>query len=118
MDIEIRQINDDENEIGIIRDLASLVPEQYEILKNELEKRYFIPEITEVEFIKEEYGNISFKVITTSGKRDFVINDMGSNVKNLGSDRIMLTDIFGNRYYITNINNLDDKTLKILEIWI
>ncbi len=109
---------DFENEIGIIRNLNALNPNQREILTNELNKRYFIPEITEVEFIKEEYGNISFKVNTTSGKREFVVTDMGSNIKNLGSNRIMITDVFGNRYYITDISNLDDKALKILEIWI
>ena len=110
--------NDSENEIGIIRDINDLNSEQTQLIKNELKKRYFIPEIIKVENIKEEYGNISFKVITTSGKREFIITDMGSNIRNLGSGKIMLTDVFGNRYYITNISCLDDKTLKALEIWI
>jgi len=110
--------NDIENEIGIIRNLNSLSVNQKELLEDELRKRYFIPEITEVEFVKEEYGNVSFKVNTTSGKREFVITDMGSNIKKLGNERIMLTDVFGNRYYIKDINNLDDKTLRIIEIWI
>lgn len=110
--------NDSENEIGIIRNLNNLSPLQTEIISNELYKRYFIPVITKVESLKEEYGNISFKVITTAGKREFVVNDMGSNIKNMGSDKIMITDVFGNRYYIKDIYSLDDKTLKILEIWI
>jgi len=109
---------DYENEIGIIRNINDLPDEQFSILRNELEKRNFIPEILKVEHIKEEYGNISFKVDTTAGKSEFVITDMGSNIKNIGLDKIMLTDVYGNRYCIPNINSIDDKTMKILEIWI
>jgi len=110
--------NDSENEIGIIRDIKLLPEDQIAILKSELHKRYFIPEIITVESIKEEYGNISFVVETTAGKREFIITDLGSNIKNIGSDKILLTDVYGNRYYIPDFKLIDEKTMKILEIWI
>lgn len=109
---------DSDNEIGIIRDINDLSDCQIKIIKSELQKRYFIPEITSVKYIKEEYGNIAFKTETTAGEREFIITDMGSNIKNISFDRVLLTDVYGNRYLIPNINTVDEKTIKILEIWI
>jgi len=108
---------DKENEIGILRKLSALESGQAEIIKKELEKRYFIPAVTEVYDVKEEFGHTTWNVNTTAGKREFTVTDMGTNVRKL-SKRIMLTDVYGNRYYITDINKLSDKALKVLEIWI
>ena len=109
---------DSENEIGIIRDMNLLRDDQIAILKRELHKRYFIPDVIKVESIKEEYGNITFVAETTAGRREFNITDPGSNIKNIGMDKLLLTDVYGNRYYIPDINAVDEKTMKILEIWI
>lgn len=116
--IENYQRYDKENEIGILRSLSELSNEQAELLRDELKKRYFIPEITEIYEVKEEPGNTSWKVNTTAGKTEFTITDMGTNIRNLGNNRIMLTDVYGNRYYIIDITKADDKAVKILEIWI
>lgn len=109
---------DGESEIGIIRNINSLEPSQSELVRNELKKRYFIPSITSVYEVKEEFGNTSWKVNTTAGECEFTVTDMGTNVRNLGNNKIMLTDVYGNRYYIDDITKTDDKAVKILEIWI
>lgn len=120
--ISIRSENyqryDKENEIGILRNLKELSKEQAELLRGELKKRYFIPEITEIYEVKEEPGSTSWKVNTTAGKIEFTVTDMGTNVRNLGNNKIMITDVYGNRYYIMDITKADDKAVKILEIWI
>lgn len=109
---------DKEHEIGILRSIAELSDTQAELVRGELKKRYFIPDILEVFDVKEEFGHTTWKVNTTAGKREFTVTDMGTNVRNLGNNRIMMTDVYGNRYYIKDITQADDKTVKILEIWI
>jgi len=110
--------NETEKEIGIIRKLNNLPKIQKDILIDELNKRYFMPDIVEIIKIKEEFGNLSFEVITDAGKSEFTVTDMGSNIKSLGTNKIMLTDVYGNRFCIPNVNALKDKELKILEIWL
>lgn len=110
--------SDKNSEIGIIRSLDAFSKEQQEIILRELEKRYFVPEITKVESVEEEFANSIWKVETTAGKAEFTVNDMGSNLLNLGCGRIMLTDVFGNRYIIPDITKIDDKAVKVIEIWI
>lgn len=109
---------DKESEIGIIRDITKLEANQVEMVREELRKRYFIPDIIEVSDVKEEFGHTSWNVQTTAGKREFTVTDMSANVKNIGNNKIMMTDVYGNRYYIPDITKTDDKTMKILEIWI
>ncbi len=110
--------NDTETEIGILRNIRELSEEQTKLIRSELQKRYFIPDILEVYSVKEDFGNTSWSVNTSSGKREFTMTDMSTNIRNLGNNKILLTDIFGNRYYIRNVYEIDDKTLKVLEIWL
>lgn len=110
--------HDKENEIGILRSLSQLSKPQAQLVREELQKRYFIPDILSVYDVKEEFGHTTWQTDTTAGKREFTVTDMGTNVRNLGNNRIMLTDVYGNRYYIPDITKTDDKAQKILEIWI
>ena len=109
---------DKEKEIGIIRSLDALDFSQAEIVRKELNKRYFIPQILQVDDVKDEIGHTSWNVITSAGKREFTITDMNVNVKKLPDNTIMLTDVYGNRYSIKDLSLLGDKVMKILEIWI
>ena len=109
---------DKEKEIGIIRELSIFPAEQKIAIREELGKRYFIPHILSVAEVKEEFGHSMWKVVTDAGEREFTVTDMGSNVKSLGEGSMMLADVYGNRYYIPNLNKLCEKAQKILEIWI
>lgn len=109
---------DKEAEIGIIRRLSEFSEKQAEIVRRELGKRYFIPEIIKVNEVKDEFGHTMWKTETSAGEREFTVTDMSSNVFNLGNNKVMLVDVYGNRYYIPDITKTDDKTMKILEIWI
>ena len=110
--------SDKESEIGIIRNLSDFPKEQIELIRKELKKRYFVPEIVSVEEVKEEYGHTMWKVQTTAGYKEFTLNDMSANVRNMGNNKIMLTDVHANRYYIPDITKVEDKTARIIEIWI
>jgi len=109
---------DSENEIGIIKNLNDLQSEQIKIVKEELNKRYFMPEVTKINEIKEEFGNIFLAVDTNAGIREFTVTDLSSNIRKTDGGKILLTDIYGNRYLIKSIDVIDKKSMKILEIWI
>ena len=118
--IVIRQENysrhDKETEIGILRSVGELSENQEAIVRRELEKRYFIPEILSVSDVKEEFGSASWKTVTTAGEREFTMTDLGSNVRPLGKNKVMLIDVYGNRYYIPDVTKAEDKVQKVLEI--
>ena len=105
-------------EIGIIRTLDEFKNEQVKLIKNELERRYFIPEVVKVKSVSDEFGHTYWKVETTAGERDFTVEDMASNLIRLSENSVILIDVYGNRYLFADIKKLGDKTMQTLEIWI
>lgn len=109
---------DKNNEIGIIRTLSEFTDEQAKFIKNELDRRYFIPEIVKVKSVSDEFGHTYWKTETTAGEREFTVEDMASNLIRLSENSVILVDVYGNRYYFADIKKLGDKTMQTLEIWI
>lgn len=109
---------DKETETGIIRDLKDFPDDAVCLIRAELERRYFVPDIINVNEIKEQVGHILWKVTTNKGEREFTLADMSSNITALGGGQILLTDVYGNRYRIPDMSRLDDKTMRIIEIWV
>lgn len=110
--------SDKNEEIGIIRSLDDFTEEQAKIIKNELERRYFIPEIVKVKSVSDEFGHTYWKVETTAGEREFTVEDMASNLIRLSENSVILVDVYGNRYFFADIKKLGDKAMQTLEIWI
>lgn len=116
---EYLSVRDSEfKELGIIRNLDAFDKEQSEIIYEELNRRYFAPEIIEVYDVKEEFGRITWNCRTDAGEREFVMRDPANNLIRRGDGGIVLIDIDGNRYTIKNLYALGKKTMRILEIWL
>ena len=106
------------HELGILMDRTKLEPEQAQMVLNELERWYFVPDILEVFSVKEEFGYQYWDTDTTAGKRSFVITDISNNLIKLGEKKIMLVDVDGNRYQIPDVSRAGAKALKYIDIWL
>ncbi len=115
---ELRGRNDSRVEYGVIERLSDFTGKQRELIDKELERRYFVPEITKVVKVKEEYGHTYWETETTAGNRSFTVFDMNSNLLNLGNNRVLIIDVDGNRYIFPDVTKVGDKALRLLEIWL
>jgi len=107
---------DEENkEIGIIRELSELPAEQAELLRTELRRRYFSPQVLEILSTKEKMGYLYVEVRLDSGQRTFALKDFSRNIKNIGGSRFVLFDVDGNRYIIEDLNTLDQKSRRRID---
>lgn len=112
---EFIRLSDSENvELGIVRSLEALDQGSQEALNTELSKAYFIPQVTKIDKIREEYGTWHWDVATDSGNRHFEVRDR-KDVRFLDSKHVVIRDVDGNRYEILNLQNLDDESLHMLE---
>lgn len=112
------ETNRDRNtEVGIIEDMAPFSEEQKEMLGKDLDKRYFVPEILKVISVKEEFGHTYWETQTSAGERSFTTFDMNSSLIKTGENSVILIDVDGSRYQISDIKKAGDKALKILDIW-
>ncbi|MEG2118299.1 MAG: DUF1854 domain-containing protein, partial [Clostridia bacterium] len=76
----ISVLDKDGKEFGVIRNISDFDGEQREIIENELKRKYFMPEITEIYSLKEHFGYSYWEVNTDYGKMTFAIHDTFRNI--------------------------------------
>ena len=116
--ISIREANEKAREIGVVEKLSALDTETAKMLKEQLDLRYFTPEITKIYDIKTEYGYGYFHVMTTYGECRFTIHNGGSSVTSLTDTRVVITDLDGNRFEVPDIMKLTVAERKKLDLFI
>lgn len=116
--ISIREADEKAREIGVVEKLSALDSEQAKMLKEQLDLRYFTPEITRIFDIKTEYGYGYFHVMTTYGECRFTIHNGGSSVISLTDTRIVINDLDGNRFEVPDITKLTTNERKKLDLFI
>jgi hypothetical protein len=105
-------------EIGLISSLKEFPEETREMITSELEKRYFVPIITEVVSIREARDRLEWDVVTTKGRRRFTVRNAFDNIRSLGDERLMITDTYNCRYEMRDRNALSDKLRDVLSKYI
>ena len=108
----------DEKEIGMIPDITEFPEAQRKLLKGELDRLYFMPKIMQVENVRDRFGRTTFYVKTDIGPMNFTVQDVYRNLFRLPDGRLILTDIDGNRFEITDPKSLDKKSYKKIELYI
>ena len=104
----------DGKELGIIEDISQFPEEQKVFMREELSRRYFCPEVSEITDIKEKMGHFYFDVLIGDYKKSFTIKDLSKSIRCINS-QIILSDVDGNRFVIGDINKINKKSRRKLE---
>lgn len=106
-------------EIGIVQNIEDFEKETVEILKTELERKYYQPLIKNIVSLKERYGFSYWAVETKDGRNvSFTMQDTFRNIIRVGADKAILLDVDGNRFVIESIAELDRKSYKKIELYL
>lgn len=105
-------------ELGMIRRLTDMDEESIAAIKTELDIRYFSPEITQLLSLKSKFGYQYWSAKTTSGDISFVLTNPFVNIRVLEDGRVLMKDIEGNNFVITDPAKLDAASRKFLEIYL
>ena len=100
----------------MIRSLDDFPEETSELLEEQVQIRYFAPEITKVVNVKEEFGYAYWEAETTSGVCRFTVRGGGNNTKLISASRLLITDVDGNRFVIADINSISEKEYRMVEM--
>jgi hypothetical protein len=106
------------DEIGLIENINSFDKDTVALLGEELDRRYFVPEIKHIYSMKEKYGYYYTEALTSAGRITFVLNNPTNNIRTLEDDRVLITDTDGNCFCIPNPKKLDKSSYKIIEIYL
>ena len=105
-------------EIGMIRHMSDFDEATQKLFMEELDRSYFTPELQKITSVKDKFGYLYWDVITTAGHVTFVLNNPFSNIRILEDGRILINDIDGNVFQITDPSKLDPASLKKIEIYL
>jgi len=103
---EIVLQGNEETELGIIEDLATLKPEIRQAIQQQLEKRYFLPQVTKIHKMTERFGSAIWDLETDRGRVAISTRQLNEAVRELGPRRFLIVDVEGNRYEIKELNDL------------
>ena len=104
----------DRRELGIIERAADFPEDQQALIRKELSQRYFCPDVTAIPALKEKMGHFYFDVKVGDYPMSFTIRDLAKNIR-CTDDQIILTDVDGNRFLISDIGRIDKKSRRKLE---
>ncbi|MFQ6097827.1 MAG: DUF1854 domain-containing protein [Armatimonadota bacterium] len=107
--------DEDDKDIGTIVEPSELDPESQCVVEEELRKRYFVPIITRIHEIKEEFGVAYWRVDTDKGPREFVVRGLHDDIHELDGNRVLIVDVDGNRFDIPDYTALDPKSYALIE---
>lgn len=104
------------NEIGLIKNLSDFSEDIERLFNVELTRRYLLPTVCNINSVKEEFGYSYWDVVTNIGPKKFTIKKDNSSFINIKDNKILITDVDGNRYEIDDYTKLDARSYKLIEL--
>ncbi len=115
----ISVLDKDQKEIGIIRSLNGLSDATQTILRGELHRKYYAPQITRILSVKERYGFSYWRVDLADVKDfSFTVQDTYRSMLKVNHTHIFIIDVDGNRFEIPDVEALDRQSFKKIELYL
>lgn len=114
----ISVLDHDNVEIGLISDVDSFDEETAKLLRAELDRKYYAPVITKILSVKERYGYSYWEAMSGDRHISFTIRDTFRSILKVTPEHIFITDNDSNRYEIPNVEALDRKSYKKIELYL
>ena len=105
-------------EIGMIRHMSEFPEDQQGLFLEELDRRYFSPEIIKINSVKDKFGYMYWDAETDAGSMTFILNNPFSNIRTLEDGRVFIHDMDGNSFQIKDYSKLDANSLRKIEIYV
>ncbi len=103
-------------EIGILRELRGLSLEDRASVREELARRYLVPEIRRILSCRQRFDLVEWTVQTDRGKATFLTRNFRQQVNEPLPRRLTFTDVEGNRYDVPDLAALDPQSRRWLEM--
>ena len=107
---------DENKEVGIIKSIDHFPSNIISLLEEHINLRYFAPEIIKVNKINEEFGYSYWDTETSAGSCYFTVRMGRGNVVAVTENKVLITDVDGNRFIINDLNALSEKEYRMVEM--
>lgn len=117
-------VADHENkEIAILKSVDELAEDQQKIVIDELDNRYYSPEVIDVMSVQDKLGYvyIGLRLKNKQGKeynKNCAVKDVSRNIRMLSSNSVIIFDVDGNRYVINDLSKLSKQSMRKLDAYL
>ena len=111
-------MNEEQAEVGIIKNVSLFEGAGEDLICTELSRRYYAPVIDKIMGVKERYGFSYWRVHTAEGNVNFTLHDTYRSIIRATGGRVVLLDVNGNRFEIPDVEALDRKSYKKIELYL
>ncbi|MDR0531446.1 MAG: DUF1854 domain-containing protein [Oscillospiraceae bacterium] len=105
----------EDKEIAVIESIEAFDESQQALLREELGIRYFYPVVTAVKSVKEKMGSYYLQISVGAHEMNIAVKDISKNIRQMEANRLIVTDVDGNRYLIPDVYAISKKNLRMLE---
>ncbi len=116
--LSIRLPDGKQEELGMIENLSDFDLKTVEILKKQLKLRYYMPKITRIISVKEEYGYTYWTVDTDCGRAKFASSSGSAGAVIHHGKGVIIKDSNENRYFLEDLTKLTPKEMKKLDLYL
>jgi len=124
MPMEYISVADTDNkEIGILKAVADLPAAQRELVTQELDSRYYCPEVLEVVSVQDKLGYVYMETRLQNKqgkeyKKNYAVKDVSRNIRMLTPTSVIIFDVDGNRYIISDVRKLNRQSMRKLDAYL
>jgi len=117
-------VADQENkEICILKAVNDLPDNQREIVERELDSRYYSPEVLDIMSVKDKLGYVymEMRLRNKQGKeydKSCAVKDVSRNIRMLSNNSVIIFDVDGNRYVVSDLTALNKHSLRRLDAYL
>jgi len=104
------------NEVGLLVNLSGLPASSSTVLEAHRLHHNLTTAISRVYSLTHQFGAAYWDVETEKGRRQFVIRGTTEHIRFLEDERLLITDVQGNRFEIPNLANLDPRSQRLIHL--
>jgi hypothetical protein len=108
-------LDKDAKETGILLDMKGLDHQSVEAVRDELRRRYLVPQIERIISTRDRFDMVEWTVETDRGAATFLTRRAHETAQRPIERRLVLTDVGNNRYDIPDVGELDPASRALLE---
>jgi len=113
---DFASVLNEKNEVALLVNLAGLPPAARAILERHRLRGDLTTKVLKINDISHQFGASFWDVQTEKGGRQFVIRGTSEHVRWLDDDRLLITDVNGNRFEIPSMARLDARSLDYIHL--
>jgi len=113
----------DNKEIGILKAVADLKPDQRKIVEGELDNRYYSPQVLDIMSVKDKLGYVYMEMrLRNKQGREYdkscAVKDVSRNIRMLSGNSVIIFDVDGNRYVVPDLSQMNKQSLRRLDSYL